>query len=306
MWRIAQFLGKFSNVILFLVLELVALLIVFTLNKSHREASQGIMLNLTGSVSEVQSSIGGYFNLGTENEKILDQNAALLQEIQLLRDSLKVYKFRQPVLFDYRYLPDSLKQDSLYMDSLRIPMDLPDSIFPAGTYVFLPCQAVNNSVSKNYNYITIDKGSRNGLREGMGLISPEGVVGQLIAVSQNYALAQSLLNKKFNLSARILGNKNIGTISWNGADPNFANLNFIPQTSSIKVGDPVVTSGYSTIFPKDYQVGRVSDFNAKNQDGFFQIEVELATNFRGLDNMFVVTHERRIEIDTLDTKKLDQ
>lgn len=302
MWRIFQFLGKFGNVILFLFLELVALLIVITVNKPQREVSQGIFLDISGSMSEFQANIGSYFNLKSENAILQEEFEGTLQALQEARDSLRVYKYRRPTEAEFLLLPDSLRQDSVLIDSMMVPVEIPDSLFPAKGFDFLPCKAINNTVSRSYNYITIDKGARHGIREGMGLISPKGVAGQIVDVSRNYSLAQSVLNKKFNLSAKIKGNKNIGNVVWQGFDPEYATLKFIPQTSVIHVGDTVLTSGYSTIFPPDYLVGTVSDFNAEQQDGFFTVKVKLATNFRGTGNMFVVTHEHKAEIDSLENQ----
>ena len=301
MWRIFQFLGKFGNVILFLFLELIALLIVISVNKPHREISQGVFLEMSGSLSKFQAGIGSYFSLASENERLMKQDSMLLSELQEVRDSLRMYQYRRPTAADFLMLPDSLKNDSAYLDTLRFPVEIPDTLFPARGYVFLPCKVINNTVSRNYNYITIDKGHRHGIQEGMGLISPQGVAGQVVDVSQNYALAQSVLNKKFNLSAKIKGNKNIGNVVWQGVEPEYATLEFIPQTSIIHIGDSVITSGYSTIFPPDYMVGTVDAFNAEQQDGFFTVKVKLSTNFRGLDNMFVVTHEQKAEIDSLES-----
>ncbi len=302
MWRIFQFLGKFGNIILFLFLELVALLIITSVNKPHREVSQGIFLEISGNFSEFQASIGSYFGLSTENEKLLEQNRNLHKELLEVKDSLRTYKFRRPTNAEYLLLPDSLRQNSVPIDSTMVEAVIPDSLFPAKGYDFLPCKAINNTVSRNYNYITANKGSRHGVKEGMGLISPQGVAGQVVAVSQNYCLAQSVLNKKFNLSAKIKGNKNVGNITWQGLAPEYATLEFIPQTSIIHVGDTVITSGFSTTFPPEYMIGTVKEFDAELQDGFFTVKVNLSTNFRGLDNLYVVTHLLKPEIDSLENR----
>ena len=130
MWRIVQFLGRFGNIILFLFLELIALLIIITVNKPHREISQGILLETSGSLSSLQASIGGYFNLSSENRKLQEQNAALLTALQNSRDSLSTYQFRRPTDLEFLHLPDSLRNDSTFDRNAPIPLDLPDSLFP--------------------------------------------------------------------------------------------------------------------------------------------------------------------------------
>jgi rod shape-determining protein MreC len=134
----------------------------------------------------------------------------------------------------------------------------------------------------------------------MGIISPDGIVGLVTHVSQNYSLALSLLNKKFRVSAKLQGKQNVGTMSWDGHKPNQGILMYIPQTSEIAIGDTVVTSGYSSVFPEDFVVGTVSGFDTDEQDGFFHIRVDLASDFRSLGNVFLVEHHQQAEIDSLE------
>ena len=304
MWRIFRFLSRFGNLILVLFLELIALMIIVTVNKPQREISQGVFSEVSGSLSKTQASIGGYFNLGEENEKLQDQNARLEQEILQLRDSLHTYRYRRPtnVNFLASAKKDTLPHDSTKVDSF-IRLDLPDHLFPVSGYEFIPCQALNNSVHLNYNYITLNKGTRNGVVVDMGVISPDGIAGQVVGVSANFSLVLSVLSKKFRTSARLLGDKNMGVISWEGGDPRFATLEFIPQTSSIRYGDTVETTGFSTVFPPGYLIGTVENFDEKEQNGFYNVTVRLATNFRALDNLFLVRHRFKTEIDFLDSLK---
>jgi rod shape-determining protein MreC len=310
MWRIIQFLSRFGNLILFLFLELIALLIIVTVNKPQREISQGVFAEFSGTLNKVQSSISGYFNLGTENERLMEQNARLEQQILQLRDSIHAYRYRHPNDLDFLTLPDSLLQDSLYLDSLRrdstVEVLLPDHLLPVAGYDFLPARAINNSVALNYNYITLDKGSRNGVEMDMGVISPDGIAGQVVGVSRNFSLVMSVLNKKFRTSARLVNNNNMGVLSWDGSDPGAAKLEFIPRTSEIARGDTVETTGFSTVFPPYYMVGTVEAFDTRDQDGFYNITVRLATDFRAVDNLFLVRHTYKAEIDSLENQKATQ
>ncbi|MEM1000391.1 MAG: rod shape-determining protein MreC [Bacteroidota bacterium] len=310
MWRIIQFLSRFGNLILFLFLELVAFLIITTVNQPQREISQGVFAEFSGSLNQVQSSISGYFNLSSENSRLMEQNARLEQQVLQLRDSIQAYRFRRPTDLDFVTLPDSLLNDSLYLDSLRrtstVEVPLPDSLLPVSGYQFLAARAINNSVALNYNYITLDRGRRNGVQMDMGVISPTGIAGQVVGVSANFSLVMSVLNKKFRTSARLLGNNNMGVLSWDGDAPGLAKLEFIPQTSEIAQGDTVETTGFSTVFPPYYMVGTVDSFDTRDQDGFYNITVRLATNFRALDNLFLVRHIYKEEIDSLESKKATQ
>jgi rod shape-determining protein MreC len=302
MWRIFRFLGRFGNFILFLALEVAALLVTITVNKPQREISQGMFLEISGGLAEVQSSISGYFNLRSENEKLLDRLGSQEILIETLKDSLDVVLYRRPRNLNYMVVPDSIASDSCALLDFEA-LELPAGLMPVSSYKFIPAMAVNNSVDQNYNYITLNKGSRHGIIKDMGVISPDGIAGQVVGVSQNYSLALSLLNKKFRTGAKILHISNVGTLGWEGGNPTIARLDFIPQTSQIHIGDTVVTSGYSTVFPRDYMIGTVKEFNMETQDGFFQIKVKLATNFRGLNNLFLVKHNYQQEIDSLEKLK---
>ncbi len=305
MWRILRFLGRFGNFLLFLFLELVALLVIITVNKPQHEISQGLLLEVSGSLAETKASVFGYFYLQSENEKLKSRGAELQSHILLLQDSLNAVFHRIPKNLNYLVVADSIAKDSCAMQELT-RLELPDSLMPVSSYQFIPAVAVNNSVDLNYNYITLNKGRNHGVTVDMGIISPEGIAGQVVEVSANYALALSVLNKKFRTGAKLLRNSNVGTMRWEGKDASYAWLDFIPQTSIIEIGDTVVTSGYSTVFPGNYMIGTVLNFNTDSQDGFFQIRVKLSTNFRGLNNVYLVQHSHRAEIDSLEQNKPTQ
>jgi rod shape-determining protein MreC len=303
MWRIIRFLGRFGNFLLFLLLEMIALIVVITVNKPQREISQGLFLEVSGTLAEAQQTMSGYFNLRSENDKLNYRLAELQSRNLLLQDSLNEVFHRIPDSMGYLVPSDSIRRDSCAMQELE-RQEL--SLMPVSTYKFIPAVAINNSVDLNYNYITLNKGSIHGVTLDMGIISPEGIAGQVVGVSAHYALALSVLNKKFRTGAKLLRNSNVGTLRWEGENASYAWLDFIPQTSKIQIGDTVITSGYSTVFPGNYMIGTVGEFNTDSQDGFFQIKVKLSTNFRGLHNVYFVQHSHREEIDSLEQNKRSQ
>ena len=305
MWRFLRFLAKFGNLILFLFLEVVAFLIIISLNKTHREISQGVMLEVSGSLGNVQTTIVEYFQLNAQNDDLQARNSVLEENIIRLRDSLDAYRFGHPMHAGFQLLPDSVRKDSLAMSKLLNP-NTPDSLLPVQPFKFIPCRAVNNTVRLNYNYITINKGRRHGVRVDMGVISPEGIAGQVIGVSDNFSLALSVLNRKFRLSAEILHNNNVGTLEWEGGSSDIAQLTFIPQTSRVNEGDTVITTGYGTVFPANYMVGVVKSKSVEAQDGFYRIDVDLSTDFNALHHLFLVDFEYIEEISSLDSLKSEQ
>ncbi len=280
-------------------------MVIVNVNKQQREISQGMLLEMSGGMAEMQQSVGSYFNLRTENELLMVRTAELQTQLQLLRDSLDVVLHRKPDSLHYTVVDDTIRNDSAAYENW-FKLELPDSLMPVSSYKFIPAQAVNNSVNKSYNYITLNKGYNHGIEMDMGVISPEGIAGQIVSVSANYSLALSVLNKKFRTGAKLLNNPDVGTLVWEGGDAEHVRLDFIPQTSVIHKGDTVVTSGYSTVFPRSYVIGTVEDYDMRAQDGFFTIKVKLSANFRGLHNLFLVRHQYKQEIDSLELIKLGQ
>lgn len=283
MWRIIQTLSRFGNAILFVVLQLSALLLIINLNNTHKRVSQSFFLQVSAAVSSVNTQITNYFSLGRENEKLMEENIHLREQLLALENEVTLYQNRVP------YQPGFIH--------------LPDSLLPLQGFEFIPALAINNSINRNYNYITLNKGSKHGVGRGMGVVSPDGISGMIIESSENYSLAISILNKKFSLSCRMMHNQNIGPLTWDGRDPDYAWLEDIPLTSAIIIGDTVVTSGYSTIFPAGMQVGFVESYDNNVQEGFYRVKVELATNFRGLRNLYVVKHKHQAEIEVLEANQ---
>ena len=279
MWRIIQFFTRFGNLILFLSLEFIALFLVISLNQDQKQLFEKFSLEVSAGIHEVNDGIYGYFNLRNENDKLQDQNRLL---------EIKRLKYENKITLLQNRFPDSLKFTII-----------PDTLFPAERFDFLPSRAINNTTDRNYNYITLDKGTKHGAEKGMGIISPEGIAGQVIGVSSNYSIGLSVLNKKFKLSCRVLKNRNIGSLSWKGDADHLASLEYIPRTSPLKVGDTVVTSGFSTIFPENFMVGTIESFDEDSHDGFYNIKVKLATDYRSLDVLYMVKNVHKAEIDSL-------
>ena len=145
-------------------------------------------------------------------------------------------------------------------------------------------RVLNNSVNQQYNYLMIDKGSAQGLKKDMGVISGQGVVGVVTDVSENFATVISVLNRNFRVSASILRNSYFGIIEWTGRDPSSVRLREIPSHVNVVPGDTVVTSGYSAIFPPNLMIGIVDEVKP-GEGNFYDISVNLSTNFRNLTTL---------------------
>jgi len=279
MGRLLDFLVRFGNVFLFLLLEGISLYLIFTLNKEQKTAFIETSLEISGKINNLSSSISSYLNLQGQNDLLMQENLTLRKKLKETQDHLDLVLNRIPKGDLYRFTSDSLKAEN--------------------KFDYVPCSAINNSLHSQYNYITIDKGRLNGVEKGQGVFSPKGIAGMVISISDHYSLVMSLLNRNFRVSAEMVSNGYFGNLIWDGENSRFASLENIPLHLKIIRGDKVVTSGYGTLFPKGFVVGTIDDFEEDAQVGFWKIKVRLATDFGRIDNLYLVKHTRIEEIDSL-------
>ncbi len=282
MERVFDLILRFRNLILFLLLQGISLYLIIQINTRHNIVFGELAQNLTSSFQESRGRVFAYFNLIDENDKLLYQIKEIRQEYLKVRDELSLYKNQLPLRLEYRLIPDSL--------------------LPSEEFKFIPAQVVNNSLDKSYNFLTINKGYLNGVRKGMGVISEEGVLGQVVSVTDNYAMAMSILNKNFKLSAKIYQENFFGSLSWSGGSPEYADLEYIPLHVNIKEGDTIVTSGFSSIFPEGFRVGIIEEFEEKSEDGFYKIRVKLNSRPGNAYHVYVLSNMHRAEIDSLEKR----
>jgi rod shape-determining protein MreC len=161
-------------------------------------------------------------------------------------------------------------------------------------YQYVPAKVISNSVNKQKNFFTVNRGKAQGVKADMAVTSGDNVAGVIVGCTENYSVAISLLNIDFRVSARIRSNGYFGSLNWDGRNPRHAVLNEIPQHITINEGDTVETTGYSAIFPEGVGIGTVSDIRKSGSD-FYRITVDLFTDFRKLSFVNVIGNLRRTE-----------
>ncbi|MGH2642526.1 MAG: rod shape-determining protein MreC, partial [Chitinophagaceae bacterium] len=157
-------------------------------------------------------------------------------------------------------------------------------------YLYLPAKVVNNSVNSLSNYITLYRGSADGVEDGMGVIGPQGIVGIVRKTSKHYAVVMSLLHKDTRISAQLLNTGNFGSVKWNISSlrPDEGLLTGIPKNVTVQLGDSVVTSGFSAIFPQGLLIGYVNKISSVSSNNFHRIEIRFATRFQELQYVYVI------------------
>ncbi len=271
-----RFLLRNYFLMMFLILEAISLVLIVSLNDYQRVTFFNSSNNFAGTIYERFSNLDDYFSLGRTNARLAAENASLRKQLQIR-----------------------------IMNQENYPINRPDTV-EAPAYIFTSAKVISNSVNKQFNYITINKGSRHGIKPDMGIINADGVVGVITNVSQNYSTGLSLLNKRLLIPAKITTNNYFGSLVWDGEHYNTADLKEIPFHVIVNVGDTVVTSGYSNIFPDGMTIGIIKKFGVVSGTNFYDIKVELSTNFKTLKYVEVVQNTKRAELIKLESNNITE
>ncbi|MFA8433993.1 MAG: rod shape-determining protein MreC [Marinifilaceae bacterium] len=270
MKNLISFIVRFHFTILFIFLEVICVALLVRNNNYQKAKFLNSSNALSGGIYNSVSSIGDYLSLARVNEELAKENARLHN---LLEESYKL-----SVDSSFRFV------DTLYQQQ----------------YVYRWARVINNSVNKQLNYVTINKGSLQGITPEMAVVTDKGIVGMVLSVSQNYSTVISLLNHRLNISAKIRKNNYYGPLSWDGKDYRKVKLSHIPSHVVVSRGDTIVTSGYSSIFPEGKVIGTVSEVKSTTGGNFHDISVDLSIDFRQLSYVQVVgdlLKEERLELE---------
>ena len=271
-----RFLLRNYFLMMFLALEAISLVLIVSFNNYQRVTFFNSSNNIVGAVYERFSSFDDYFSLSLTNVRLASDNASLRKQLQL-----------------------RIIQQEKY------PVIRPDTV-EAPAYIFTSAKVINNSVNKQHNYITLNKGSRHGIKPDMGIIDADGVVGVITNVSPNYSTGLSLLNRRLSIPAKITKNNYFGSLVWDGEHYNTADLKEIPFHIIVNIGDTVVTSGYSNIFPDGIMIGVIKKFDVESGTNFYNIKVELSTNFKTVKFVEVVQNTKRAELIKLESNNVGE
>ena len=269
MRKLLDFLINKRHWFLFLLLEAVAFALIYR-NNTYQ---QTIMLSTANVVAANVVSAGGsfasYLNLRDKNKELIERNGQL--EIELLRLQRRLEVMTSDTIRFQSFVGDS----SIYFQ-----------------YEVTAAKVVNNSVAYLSNYITIDKGRSDGIEPDMGVVSERGIVS---TVSEHYSVVIPILNPKFRLSCKVLGSGYFGSMSWDGRNMQYAKLDELPRHVDFQVGDTIVTSAFSAIFPEGIMMGTVSSFEKQRDDNYYSLTVKLATEFARLNTVMVIKNYRKDE-----------
>ena len=283
MRALLNFLVKHNDWFLFLLLEGISLVLIVRFNNYQGATFFTSAGSVAGSVYSTFMDANRYFHLKTENDGLLAQNVALTRELTELKEQLTELR----------------NSEALQRDSLVHSIN--------SGYTFLTANIINNSLNSVNNFITLNKGSDDGVRPEMGVFNSDGIVGVVYLVSNSRAIVIPLLNSKSSVSCRVKGSDSFCSLSWDGGDPRYSNLIDLPRYAQFETGDTVVTSGFSSIFPGDLPVGTVERIDDSADGMFYTVRVKLFVDFSLLTSVFIVGndgYEEQSKLEEKSTKKI--
>ena len=263
------FFWKFKFFLFFLLLEGISFFLIVRNNNFQRASFVNATLSVSTGVQSSMDSFKGYIGLKNENLKLAEENAYLRS-----------------------LLPSSYIMNTSQMhvaDSSRHQQ-----------YAFIPARVISGSFFRRKNYMLLDKGSDNGIKPEMGVITSKGVIGIVKDVSRHYCSVMSFLHDSSRVSARFKKNSYIGSLMWDGHHPLYATLKDIPKHVAFSMGDTIETSSYSSVYPEGIPIGTVAETKLDKGGNFFILKIKLFEDFQKLSYVYVVNYLFKEERDKLE------
>jgi rod shape-determining protein MreC len=282
MQNLLDFLARHFHWLVFLLLETVSGILLFSYNSYQGSTWISTANAVTGKTLELQADVEQFFSLKRLNEELSHRNIVLEQQLAIYREAID----HSPLNIDH----SSLTIDQYY---------LADSAANNGQWSMvngqsstIPAKVISNTIDRRDNLITIDRGRADGVRPDMGVISGTGLVGVVYVASEHYSIVLPVLNSRSRISCSIRGRNYFGYLTWPGGSPVEAYVEDIPRHARFKKGEWVETSGYSAIFPKGVAVGKITNIYNSRDGLSYSLKVHLSTDFACVRDVFVINDVR--------------
>ena len=270
MQNLILFFVRNNAFFVFAFLEFFSVYLLVQNNEKQNQVFLSSANSVVGGVYSFSNKLLQYRNLVTVNQQLADENAKLKEQLE-------------SSYFNHRVDTQQIK-DKTYQQQYR----------------YTTASVVNNSISRQNNFLTIDRGSMHGIKEHSGVVSAAGIVGIVTKVSAHYSVVMSLLNRNTRISAKLSRTGYFGQLLWNGNNPNVMILGEISKQAKVKIGDSVVTSGFSSIYPSGIYIGKVKMHEIEPGSAFYTLYVDLAADLGKIEHVFVVDNIFRNETDKLE------
>jgi len=263
------FLRKRYVYFLFLALEVLSLVLFFNYNDYQNSALAYLSNGITGSVLNLSSDISEYFSLKRVNHILAEDNA-------------KLHSNRSEAF----YKADT---ESFYHKDTLYKLE----------YRYISAKVINNSTNRRNNFLMLNKGQNQGVENHMGVIMGNRIVGQVVSISAHFCWVMSLLNKDSKISGKFKNNNQLVNIEWNGGNYQLGEVKEIPKHVVINIGDTIITSGNSDIFPEGLLIGTIDHFTIAQEENFNYATIRFSTDFNSLSFVEVLIDLMRQEKDNL-------
>jgi rod shape-determining protein MreC len=271
------FIRKYSNFLFFLLLQIISLSFLFRYNKYHEAAFMNVAGEFTGSINQRFSKVESYFRLKEINEQLAAENLRLNQN---LKEN-----------YEGTGGPNKIVTDTIQTDSSK----------EIKKYIWMGAKVVGSTINTQVNFLTIHRGALQGVRPNMGVTGPQGIVGQVLNVSENYATVWTLLNRQFRVVVKLKNGGERGTLEWDGVSPNYVTLKDIPKSAKVKKGDSVVTSPASSMYSGAMlMVGTIEEIVDDRSSNFYSLRVKPSTNFYSIEYVYVIENAQLTEQNHLE------
>ncbi len=269
MQQIVNFIIKYKYFLFFLLLEIIAISLTIQNHSYHKSKFVNSANFISGGFYKKINSFREFTNLRTYNQQLLDENTRLKNIIA-----------QQQI--------DTTADLSAVNDSTKYFQ----------RYLYTPAKVIDNQYHKRYNYLTINRGSKDGILFDQAVINSKGIVGITQSVSENFATVQSILNENSKINVRLINSTHFGTLEWNAKDYNVLQLVDLPIQANIQQGDTVITGGKSIIFPEGIPVGIIEDFRVENND-YSYVNVRLFNDMSAIGPVNIVVSLYKEEMNNL-------
>lgn len=274
MRNLLDFLSRHNHWFVFLLLEVISFVLLFHYNSYQGSVWFSSANAVSGKVFEWNSAVGQFFSLTDVNRKLTERNIYLEREVEMLTEQI-----------------NKANKDTTAIERMQ------QSVMKG--YETIPAKVVNSSLDKANNLITIDKGAADGVKKDMGVVSGTGIVGIVYLTSDHYSVVIPVLNQQSNISCTIKGRGYFGYLNWSGGSPEYAYINDIPRHAHFRLGDYIVTSGYSSVFPAGIFVGRIKHVYNSEDGMSYRLKITLSTDFARLRDVCVINDkemDKKLEI----------
>lgn len=272
MRNLLDFIIKYSSAFVFTFLCVISIVLLVTSGSYHSSIWFTSANAVSSKFYKASHGVTDYFNLRTVNTSLHESNARLEKEVLNLKEEIAKYQ--------------AIIEDTLDNSSTK-------------RYDYVLANVLNNSTSRPRNYFTIDKGQLDGIKPGMGVVDQNGIVGIVNVTGPHTSRVISLLNISQHISVKFKNSGVVGSLTWKVNDPTTAYMEEVPRHTTFKVGDEIVTSGYSDAFPADIPVGKVMSRIKAENDNFYIFKIKLDSDFENLSSVRILKDNLKNEMDSL-------